>query len=195
MGNKLNIKKLMETLDNKKFDCEFGFQLSLARLIENTHENFEVEFERRVYQGSNWRCDLVVKERDNISDNIVCLIELKYNCKNDNENKSSYNSRKTFIDDMIRLSNNYNDNAEKYCIFITDKSAVYGNKRPASGNVAVFNKYFASKNEYWMKSSDNNYYFLIVQIIEADKEEDCLTLETGNGYVKYKVLPDKEANK
>lgn len=46
-----------------------------------------------------------------------------------------------------------------------------------------------------MKSSDNNYYFLIVQIIEADKEEDCLTLETGNGYVKYKVLPDKEANK
>ena len=61
--------------------------------------------------------------------------------------------------------------------------------------MAVFNKYFASKNEYWMKSSDNNYYFLIVQIIEADKEEDCLTLETGNGYVKYKVLPDKEANK
>lgn len=174
-------KSIKQKFQNKDLiiNCEFSLQFALALYLRDTFsEKIErIEFESRLYDennkenkcgkyGSLCRCDLVIYKKDNTR----VLIELKYIVENGDE-KTSGTSRKSFIKDLKRLNNTNNlkknydytniDYDERYCIFITDKEAIYKKAESCknSNDLELFNKTFGNPkskyHQYWLKDEDN----------------------------------------
>lgn len=144
----IDLQEFFKCEDFKKcvpFNCEMTFQFYLAWFLKENLNNAKVEFEKNVYQKSytledekvdKRRCDLYVEYIDKNNNKKKALLELKYviegNDQNNEKDKTSCGARKSFMKDLYRLKNdpfmkNYD---EKYCIFVTNKSAVF--KKPAS---------------------------------------------------------------
>lgn len=163
------IKNLIEN-ESKPFDCEFGFQLSLAMSLKL--EDNIIEFERKIYKNKKGKCDIVVTDKNGDK----TFIELKYKYR-ENEDKSSYEARKTFIKDIYRLRNSCNEAGQKYCIFLTNKKSIYKNTESAKREVGLFNKNFANE-EHWIefsnwKDTKETIRCLIVKINDK-RQENCI---------------------
>lgn len=199
---------LIETLikenlqdDNLPFDCEFGFQLSLAMKLKQDYPDIKIKFEKNIYDNSKARCDIIIEDN-----NEKILLELKYKCRSD-QDKSSCGSRKSFIEDMKRLyydcGNDY-ENAKKYCIFITNKPSMYNNHKMASGEVGLFNSTFGQECKWNISKQNNEIHFLIVEVLKKDakdteelrKEKIKLDASIFQDYkdLKFKTITGKQNN-
>lgn len=155
--------------ENDTFLTEYEFQFALAMAIKEENPDLKVKFEQKVYcddeDKENCRCDIVAYKNNEI----VLLAELKYVVTlSAQADKTSMGARSSFISDIKRLQdlNKYHD-SEKYCIFITNKKAVYSNNSTAKGAANYFNKTYANEQD-WIRVGNSKYNptvrFLIVNV-------------------------------
>ena len=164
------LKKVIS--ENEPFLTEYEFQFALAMAIKEENPDLKVKIEQKVYcddeDKENCRCDIVAY-KDNEE---VLLAELKYVVTlGAQSDKTSMGARMSFVSDVKRLYDLEKfPNAEKYCIFITNKKAVYDNK--VKGN-NYFNDNYANI-ELWtpvsFKESVNDVHYLIVNAKEKGKD-------------------------
>lgn len=160
------IKNVIE--ENEAFLNEYQFQFALAMAIKEKYPQLKVKIEQNVYcdneEQENCRCDIVVENKNKDK---VLFIELKYVVTSGKQSyKTSMRARKSFLRDIKRLYNlNKYPNAEKYCIFITNKTAVYNNK--TTGN--YFNESYAKEN-LWTPAKFKDTQSVHFLIINADED-------------------------
>ncbi len=165
------VRKVIE--ENEPFLTEYEFQFALAMEIKEQFPELKVKIEQKVYcddeDKENCRCDIVAYNNDK---KFILLIELKYVVTlGTQSDKSSMGSRSSFISDIKRLQDlkDY-PKAQKYCIFVSNKKAVYCNNSTAKGAADYFNKLYANE-EKWKIVDNHNYNpsarFLIVNVDET----------------------------
>lgn len=162
--------------DTEPFDCEYDFQFSLAKKITSMCSNIDIGFEKKIYNDKRCRCDLVLIDKDKKNERI--LIELKYIYTHSPKQaeKSSLQSRASFISDYNRIVDAIDEKEEKkaekgFVIFLTNKSAVFDNPKGEKMNnkefVKIFHKKYSNK-EYWkecpFKNEGNKPKLLIVEV-------------------------------
>ena len=161
-------------LENEPFLNEYEFQFALAMAIKEDNNDLKIKIEQNVYcddeDKENCRCDIVAYQ----DKEIVLLAELKYVVTmGAQSDKSSMGSRSSFISDIKRLQDleDY-PNAEKYCVFVTNKKAVYSNNAKANGVANYFNTKYANE-EIWETVENSEYNpmvrYLVVNVGEEDK--------------------------
>ena len=159
--------------ENDTFLTEYEFQFALAMAIKEENPDLKVKIEQKVYcdyeDKENCRCDIIAYKNNEI----VLLAELKYVVTMGNQSdKSSMGSRSSFISDIKRLQDlkGY-PKAQKYCIFVTNKKAVYSNNSQAKGAANYFNKMYANE-EKWCIAKNSEYnpkaHYLIVNVNETE---------------------------
>lgn len=153
MYTKEKIEKLVADVihNNEPFLNEYELQFALAMAIreDNINNNeLKVKIEQNVYpddKQENCRCDIVVENNDE-----KVYIELKYVfTMGKQSDKSSESARNSFISDIKRLKGL--SGVESYCIFVTNKTAVYDNINDS----CYFNTKYAKKSE-WEKEIFKN---------------------------------------
>lgn len=167
--------------DNEPFLNEYELQFALAMAIKDDNiqnKNFKVKIEQNVYpdnEQENCRCDIVAYK----DEQKVLFIELKYVfTMGKQSDKTSENARNSFISDIRRLKDI--DNIESYCIFVTNKTAVYDNKN----NKCYFNTKYSNKDDWksekfitsssWSDNhKDNEKPIAHYRVIEPKIEELC----------------------
>lgn len=157
-------RELLEdfTLQNNSFDCEFGFQLALAMYLKEKYpKQLNIEFEKNIYPTKKARCDIVASDIN--TNEPIFYLELKFVMSDTESAKTSYSSRISFIKDIKRLQAlSCLQNVEKYCIFLTNKKAVYENDEEAKGYAGYFNAHYANSNNNkwfnvgWKNNNDRN---------------------------------------
>lgn len=98
-----NLSKWIKEIvaNNEPFDCEYDFQFNLALELKNKIPDLKIGFEKKIYNDKRSRCDLVLTTTQGVH----ILIELKYVYTNNQSDKRTLNSRKTFIKDYKRIEN------------------------------------------------------------------------------------------
>ncbi len=163
--------------DTEPFLNEYEFQFAVAMALKEKYPDLKVKIEQNVYcsykddKNSACRCDIVCYK----GNKPVLLAELKYVVVFDNNqaSKTSCAARSSFISDIARLKElkeEYSD-SEKYCIFASNKTAVYKNNRKVDNELGIFNKTFAIE-KLWTKVENDAYKpsirFLIVELNEYE---------------------------
>lgn len=157
--------------NNEPFLNEYEFQFAIAMALKEKYPDLKVKIEQNVYcnckdeENSACRCDIVCYKENKP----VLLAELKYVVVDNNQaSKTSCAARSSFISDMARLKElkeEYFD-SEKYCIFASNKTAVFDNNSNAKEETNFFNKTFAKK-DLWTEVENKAYTpsirFLIVE--------------------------------
>ena len=147
MYSKNEIEKLVADVirDNEPFLNEYELQFALAMAIKDDKiddKDLKVKIEQNVYpdvEQENCRCDIVVE-----NNNEKVYIELKYVFTfGKQSDKTSESARNSFISDIKRLKALDND-IESYCIFVTNKTAVYNNEN----NSCYFNTKYAKESDW-----------------------------------------------
>lgn len=159
--------------ENDPFLTEYEFQFALAMAIKEENPDLKVKIEQKVYcddeDKENCRCDIVAYKNNEE----VLLAELKYVVTMGNQSdKSSMSSRSSFISDIKRLQDlkGY-PRAQKYCVFVTNKKAVYSNNSQAKGAANYFNNKYANEEKWGITDNTNyspNARYLVVNV---DKED------------------------
>lgn len=168
------MKKVIK--ENDKLNNEYEFQFALAMGIKENFPEVKVKIEQNVYcdlddeENSACRCDIVCY---NEQKEAILLAELKYVVVGDvQSSKTSCSARSSFVSDINRLQQlKKYPNAKKYCIFATNKTAVYNNNAKAKGSTNYFNEKFANP-DIWQECENEQYNpavrFLIVDVTECE---------------------------
>lgn len=153
MYTKEKIEKLVANVirNNEPFLNEYELQFALAMAIREDNINNKapkVKIEQNVYpddKQENCRCDIVVENNDE-----KVYIELKYVfTMGKQSDKTSESARNSFISDIKRLKGL--SGVEAYCIFVTNKTAVYDNINDS----CYFNTKYAKKNDWKTQTFQN----------------------------------------
>lgn len=146
MYSKEKIEELVKNVikNNEPFLNEYELQFALAMAIREDNisdKGLKVKIEQNIYpdeEQENCRCDIVVE-----NNNEKVYIELKYVFTfGKQSDKTSESARNSFISDINRLKEL--GSVESYCIFVTNKTAVYKN----NNDKCYFNKIYANENDW-----------------------------------------------
>lgn len=143
MYTKVEIENLVKNVikNNEPFLNEYELQFALAMAIKEQHNDFTVKIEQKVYndeEQENCRCDIVAN-----NGNEKMYIELKYVFTfGKQSDKTSESARNSFVSDIKRLKDL--GDVESYCIFVTNKTAVYDNEN----NKCYFNTKYAKESDW-----------------------------------------------
>lgn len=153
MYSKEDIERLVADVikHNEPFLNEYELQFALAMAIREDNmdnDNLKVKIEQNVYsdvEQENCRCDIVVE-----NNNEKVYIELKYVfTMGKQSDKTSESARNSFISDIRRLK--HLSDVESYCVFVTNKTAVYDNINDS----CYFNTKYGKSTE-WKKETFQN---------------------------------------
>lgn len=160
--------------ENIPFLNEYEFQFAVAMAIKEHNPDLKVKIEQNIYcdkEQENCRCDIVALNKN---EEEVLFVELKYVITfGAQSDKTSMGARMSFVSDIKRLYDLKDKYplAEKYCVFVTNKKAVFDNTIKCN----YFNENYAKK-ELWTpvsfsKSKNfqnvDNVHFLIINAKEA----------------------------
>lgn len=170
----------LENYKEAPFDCEYDFQLSLAFEFKEKDKNLKIGFEKYIYTpeistSTPKRCDITVRTQN--GKNI--FIELKYINHDKKHQKSSYNSRISFIENIKRLKNDiynpqneFDKNSKKYCIFLTNKPVIFEPKKVIDEKwhdyVKEFHKNFTNEENHWQNVNGINFKGFKILVADAD---------------------------
>ena len=177
MYSKEKIEELVKNVihNNEPFLNEYELQFALAMAIKEQHKDFTVKIEQKVYndkEQENCRCDIVAK-----NGNEKMYIELKYVFTfGKQSDKTSESARNSFISDIKRLK--YIDDVESYCIFVTNKTAVYDN---VNDNCYFNTKYAVAKD--WQNET-----FYNPESLKWNEHGECIDKEP---IAYYRVIEPK----